>query len=219
MKFKAVIDHFRTTKKGAKLMVAVDESASKEELASLMNFLDRPVTLEILVDEVKAKENLGRISEEQRKKIYAIFEDIAEHTGNNKDAVKEAMKPAFAEQSRHGTFSLATCRRETAAAFIEWLIEWCFENGIPLTDHPREYFDDDDIYLALCIRKKVCCICGKPADIHHWNAIGMGRDRRNYDDSDHRKTALCRKHHSEVEQIGRETFAQKYHVWGVQGEG
>lgn len=216
MKFKAEIYSLKTRQKGpATLTLHLDEQIPAAEVASIMNFHTKPVTIELLVDEPKMKENLGRISEEQRKKIFAIFEDVAGHTGNSKDAVKDALKDQFGQDTRHGPFSLATCPRETAGDFIEWLIEWCFENGVPLTDHPKEYFDDIEVYLALCIKKKLCCICGKPAEVHHWNAIGMGRDRRKYDDSDHRKMALCRGHHDEIEQIGRETFIKKYHVWGV----
>lgn len=219
MKFNAEIDHVRTTKKGAKITFVLDDKEADLMLGSIQNFRKLPLTVELLVDQPAAEEHLGRITDEQRKKIYAIFGDVAEHTGNSKEVVKDTLKTEFGQDSKHGVFSLASCSRETASDFIEWLIEWCFENGVPLTDHPREFFDDIETYLLLCIKKKVCCVCGKPAEVHHWNAIGMGRDRRKYDDSDHRKMALCREHHTEIETIGRETFVKKYHVWGVLVEG
>ena len=43
----------------------------------------------------------------------------------------------------------------------------------------------------------------------------MGRDRKKVDDSDLRKMQLCRKHHVEIEAIGRDTFEIKHHVYGV----
>ena len=55
----------------------------------------------------------------------------------------------------------------------------------------------------------------KPADIHHVDSIGRGRDRTQYDDSKHKKMALCREHHSEAHNIGVDTFNEKYHVFGV----
>lgn len=62
-----------------------------------------------------------------------------------------------------------------------------------------------------------CEITGyqKPAEIHHWDAIGMGRDRKKVDDSKHRKIALCREHHTEAHAIGRDTFGDKHHVYGI----
>ena len=62
-------------------------------------------------------------------------------------------------------------------------------------------------------------MCGQDGEEHHWDAIGMGRDRRKIDDSDLRKIRLCRVLHTEVETIGRDTFENKYHVYGVLWEG
>lgn len=215
MKFNAEIDHVRTLKKGAKIVLALDDENADYMMSHIQNFRKLPLTVELLVDCDEQKKRLAMINEEQRKKIYAIFNDIADHTGNITEAVKEAMKQMFTENSGYEMFSLSNCSRELARDFIEFLIGWCFENGVPLVDHPKEYFEDIEVYLRLCIEKKICCICGKPAEVHHWNAIGMGRDRKTYDDSDHKKMALCRTHHDEIETIGRDAFEQKYHVTGV----
>ena len=51
--------------------------------------------------------------------------------------------------------------------------------------------DDIDTYLIQCIRYRRCCICGRPADIHHVDAIGMGNNRRHYDDSQNEVAALA----------------------------
>ena len=214
MKFKAEIDQLRTLKKGCKITLYLDEDNTASMLQRVHNFHDKPLKVEILIDAAEQIERLGRISEDQRKKIYSIFRDISESTGNDTETTKHFMKQMYTEGGRP-TFSFSDCPKELAQDFIEWLIGWCFENGVPLSDHPQESFEDDEGYLRLCIDKKLCCICGNIAEIHHWNAIGMGRDRRHYDDSDHRKMALCHIHHREIEQIGRDTFAEKYHVTGV----
>ena len=112
-------------------------------------------------------------------------------------------------------FSLSNCSNELASDFIEFLINFAFENGVPMKEHPLKRVDDVDRYLLACIRHKVCCICGRRAEIHHVDVIGMGRDRQTYDDSKHRKMALCRQHHTEVGQIGQDVFNEKYHVYGV----
>jgi len=75
--------------------------------------------------------------------------------------------------------------------------------------------DDIGKALWLCLKHKKCILCGKPADIHHVQAIGMGMDRKTYDDSKHEKIALCREHHTEAHATGWKTFSKKYHVYGI----
>lgn len=85
------------------------------------------------------------------------------------------------------------------------------------TSSPKEAFDDIERYIRLSLEKRFCAVCGaiEGVEVHHWDAIGMGRDRTHYNDSNHRKICLCRGHHTEAETIGRDTFADKYHVYGV----
>lgn len=65
------------------------------------------------------------------------------------------------------------------------------------------------------IKYKICCICGRKGEMHHYNAIGMGRNRSKIDDKDLRKMQLSRIHHTKIETIGRDSFEKKYHVYGV----
>ena len=60
-----------------------------------------------------------------------------------------------------------------------------------------------------------CSICGRKGKVHHWDAIGMGNDRKHYDDSTNRKICLCREHHTLAHSYGRERVMQVYHVFGV----
>lgn len=89
------------------------------------------------------------------------------------------------------------------------------ENGIPLTDNAVERTDDINRYLYFCIKHKKCAICGRDGEIHHWDAIGMGNNRNTLDDSDHRKICLCREHHTNAHQRGRESFQKMYKVYGI----
>ena len=75
--------------------------------------------------------------------------------------------------------------------------------------------DDINAYLIQCIRHKRCCICGRPADIHHVDAIGMGNDRRNFDDSENDIIALCREHHTQAHSLGNVRFMERYKVYGI----
>lgn len=211
MQFSAEIDHVRTLKKGAKVVFSLDDENADLLMASIQNFRKLPLVVDVRVDEPEQKERIGQITESQRKKIYALLRDIGEHTGNDIEDAKAGMKGLF----ERGDFSLSNCSSELASEFTEFLISWCLDEGIALTDHPRGFFDDIDNYFKLCIAKKVCAICGKPGEVHHVDAIGMGRNRKKYDDSEHDKLALCREHHTEVGTIGKDAFEDKYHVWGV----
>lgn len=215
MKFACEIQTFATVKKGSRITLSLDDDATEIVLKGIQNYNKLPLICDLSVDIDERRQQLATISEDQRKKIYAIFNDIADSTGNITDVVKEAMKSMFVENSQHGEFSLSNCSRELAGDFIEFLIGWCFENGVQLADHPKEYFENVEDYLRLCINKKICCICGKPADIHHVDAVGQGRNRNKIDDSQMLKMALCREHHNEWHSVGGETFMAKYHAIGV----
>lgn len=58
------------------------------------------------------------------------------------------------------------------------------------------------------IRSKPCLICGIKSDPHHLIARTWRESKRN----DYTAINLCRKHHSEVEQIALSKFESKYHI-------
>jgi len=189
-------------------------SFDKQYAGHFTNFTDKPLTIEILVDEQEQIKRLAMISSEQRKKIYALFNDISNYTGDTPDNVKEMLKDFYCYERGIESFSLSDCDKQLASDFIEWAVDWSFRNGVPLKEQPKDYFDNSERYIAVCNENRVCCVCGKPGEIHHIDTIGMGRDRRKVDDSDYRKICLCRAHHSEAHQIGWDTFADKYHLGG-----
>lgn len=155
------------------------------------------------------------ISAIQRRKIYANIADIAYYCGEVPEYTKELFKFLYISETGAPYFSLSDCSMETAKEYISFLIDFALQHDIPLSDPGLQRTDDIERYLWSCIKHKRCCLCGKPADIHHVQAIGAGRDRRNYDDSEHKKMALCREHHSEAHNIGVESFKKKYHIFGV----
>lgn len=155
------------------------------------------------------------ITPDQRKKIYAMINDISAWTGYYPDELKEKMKYLYIEKTGKEMFSLATCSIETAGQFLDVIIDFSLANSIPLRESALERTGDIFNYLVSCIHHKRCCICGRPADIHHLDAIGMGNDRKHYDDSGNEIIALCRKHHTIAHTKGRESFCSLYHVFGV----
>lgn len=155
------------------------------------------------------------ISVAQRKKIYATIRDIADHTGYMPEEEKEWLKYLHISRTGDAYFSLSTCSMDTAREFINTILEYAIEHGIPLSERGVERADDIGKYLFYCIKHKKCAVCGRDGEIHHVDAIGMGRDRRTVDDSCSRKICLCRTHHTIAHQRGMRAFEQMYHVYGI----
>lgn len=155
----------------------------------------------------------------QRKKIYATLRDISSYSGYTPGEAKEWMK--YLHIARHGCeyFSLSDCSVETARGFINTLIDYALEEGVPIRDRLTDRTDDINYLLVRCITNRKCAVCGRHGEIHHWDAIGMGQNRRTYDDSQNRVICLCRKHHTLAHSQGNKRFADNYHVYGIVWEG
>ena len=155
------------------------------------------------------------ISVEQRKKVYVTIRDIAAYTGYLPEEQKEWLKYLHIARTGCEYFSLCNCTMDTAREFINTILEYAITEGVPLTDAGVERTDDIGRYLYFCLKAKKCCVCGTAGEIHHVDAIGMGNDRRKFDDSDCRKMCLCRKHHTIWHQMGDERFCKMYKVYGI----
>lgn len=155
------------------------------------------------------------ISAEQRRKAYATIRDIADYTGYLPEEQKEWLKYLHIINTGCNYFSLSDCSMDTAREFINTILEYAISEGIPLSENAIERTDDTGRYLYYCIMNRKCVICGRPGEIHHEDAIGMGHDRRKIDDSDNRKICLCREHHAMAHQIGVERFRKMYKVYGI----
>lgn len=155
------------------------------------------------------------ITAEQRKKAYATIADISLHTGYLPEELKEWLKYLHIIKTGCKYFSLSNCTMDTAREFINTILDYALENGVILDDLGINRTDDINHYLYACLKNKKCAICGKPGEIHHWDAIGMGNDRKHYDDSENRKVCLCRAHHSEAHTIGIVEFEKKHKVYGI----
>lgn len=156
------------------------------------------------------------ISAEQRKKIYAIFRDIADWNGDVPEYIKAEMKCRFIEEYGGEDFSLSDCTMETATAFINYLIDFCFMENIGTTDTMLNRTDDISHYLYSCLANRKCCICNAKGEVHHCEGsrVGMGFDRNKIDNIGRSAICLCRKHHSQAHQSEREFF-EKYKVYGI----
>ena len=198
------VESVKEEKDDTRLMIRIQGKKLKDM------FLDKRIkTAEIRFDD-------GRmISALQRKKAYATIRDISDYTGYLPEQQKEWLKYLHIERTGADYISLSDCTMDEAREFINTILEYAVEEGIPLSDLAINRTDDIGKYLYYCIKHKKCCICGRPGEIHHVDTIGMGNDRRKLDDSDHRKMCLCRNHHTIAHSRGMTAFEKMYHVYGI----
>lgn len=156
-----------------------------------------------------------RITAMQRKKAYATIRDISEWSGYLPEEQKEWLKYLYISRTGEPYFSLSDCSVDTARDFISTILEYAIESGIPLSETAISRTDDIGRYLYFCLASKKCCVCGKDGEIHHVDAIGMGRDRTKVNDDDYRKICLCRTHHTIAHQRGMIEFEKMYKVYGI----
>lgn len=200
----AQIEKFRETSKGTEMIAQLDGVHISDLIRN-----KRIGTVEIRFDDGRT------ISAEQRKKAYATIRDIADYTGYLPEEAKESLKYLHMVRTGCDEFSLSNCSMDTAREFINTLIGFALEWGIPLSEMAINRTDDIDKYLWYCLKTKRCAVCGDRAEIHHVDTIGMGFDRRKVNDADKRKIALCRKHHTIAHQRGMSAFEDMYKIYGI----
>ena len=160
-----------------------------------------------------------RISPEQRRKVYALIGEVAEYVDGIRNAgtiesAKKTLKMEFLLSRMEGMerrlFSLSNCDVTTAREFINFLVEFIIENDIPTRVPLIENCEDIEQYVYACLMSKKCAVCGRHADLHHVDVVGMGRDRKEICHIGMRALPLCRAHHTEIHAVGREDFLKRY---------
>lgn len=159
------------------------------------------------------------LSAQQRKCCYALIRAIARWSGDDEKSMKEILKIDFWAgellETADRIFSLSNAPMSIVCAFQTWLVKFIVENDIPTERPLLDFVDDTESYIYACLANKKCAICGKRADLHHVESVGMGRDRDEIIHEGMPVLPLCREHHTEVHTIGRDTFMAKYHLQPV----
>lgn len=163
-----------------------------------------------------------RITPQQRKMVYSLLGGIAEYIDGIRNAetiesTKNLMKWEFIltrmESQERRLFSLSSVDETTAKEFITYLLDFIVQNDIPLSFSPLENCQDIGRFIYSCTAYKRCCICGKPAHIHHCEGsrIGAGNDRDKVHHLGREVLPLCGVHHDEChhDEAG---FIEKYHL-------
>lgn len=173
------------------------------------------------------------ISADQRRKIFALVSDITDfasgslkqrdyietlramkllyiHDRTDSELIRRALTLNYCNLADKDIFSLSDVDMTTAKDFIDFLVELCVNYSIPTVDTLLNLCEDTEKYIYSCIEKRKCCICGKKADIHEVEKVGMGGNRVQMHHLGQAVMPLCRRHHSEAEHIGQTRFDNKY---------
>lgn len=154
-------------------------------------------------------------TDEQRKHFYALIKDISDHTGEAPWVIKLRMKYLYMiahDKTKEPSLARNKMSKKDARLLIQTVIDFALEHDIPLRGNYLPYFEEKQFFeLTL---KRMCWVCGRHGDLHHVQAVGMGRDRSKIDHTKHEFMCLCRHHHQETHQVGQETFMKKYSLQG-----
>lgn len=180
------------------------------------------------------------ITSEQRRKIFALVHDITAFISGvtdrseirftlsamqvlylmdttDEESIRFALTDNYCRLQGVDLFSLSTknencASRELASDFIDWLVNLCVENAIPCMDTLLNRCEDVERYVYACVANRRCAICGRKADIHEVDTVGMGRNRSKIGHVGQLVEPLCRGHHQEAGEIGQKSFDELYHL-------
>lgn len=158
------------------------------------------------------------LSDKQRKACYALMGAIADYAGMSKDRTKELMKLKFLSENMEDMseriFSLSNAPMSLVCAFQRFLVQFILEWDIPTDFSLLDMVDDVSDYIYGCLVNKKCVICGRPADLHHIERVGMGRNRDEIIHEGMEVLPLCREHHTEAHTMPDKDFFERYHLPG-----
>lgn len=156
------------------------------------------------------------ITAEQRKKTYALLGEISDYMGEMPEYTKRLFKLKFIHEQMKDmaddVFSLGNCDVTLAHDFITYLIDFIIAHEIPTKVPLAELCEDIQKFVYSCVMKKVCCVCGQKAELHHVDVIGSRYDRDKPIHEGLKALPLCRKHHTEAHNMTEETFLKQYHL-------
>jgi len=162
-------------------------------------------------------------SKDQHGKVFALCSEISEWCGHqhndlinwawaSPESVRYTLTDLFCAQEGLQRFSMANVDMETCREFITYLVDFCLSHDVPTSQPLGKLAEDADEYIYACMLHRKCSLCGRPADIHHIDAIGMGVDRNKTQHIGRRAIALCRVHHDECHNSGIKTFFDLHHL-------
>ncbi|TDM39855.1 hypothetical protein ETI10_10450 [Macrococcoides goetzii] len=158
-------------------------------------------------------EDSNLITVQQRKKIFALLNDIYDYTGQPQEDLRQTFQSYLQIMNDYKEISLSDCSKKIAGELIELILAWIFMHNIPLSYKTSDLMKEDNNFLYHATINRKCVICGKPdSDLAHLNTVGAGRNRNEINHYGNKVLALCREHHTEQHKIGIQSFNDKYHL-------
>lgn len=153
------------------------------------------------------------ISEQQRKFIFALCRLYEYETGSDSEMFRGTMMQVTDDMFDLKKKSLSLYTMSDANKLIDNIIYSLIQLDIPISGQlikDNEYhFNTKQTYI-MCL-KRICVVCGKRADLHHVDAVGM-RSRDKISHLGMRMLPLCREHHVMAHSKGNEYMIEKYHL-------
>lgn len=199
--------------RGKVVDISPDGVATIKVQVPLGQFLHREIK-EVYVEMIDSRP----LSDKQRRMCYAMIGAIADWTGSCTEEVKEAFKLDFwverVDTLADKIFSLSDAPMSLVAEFQRFLVAFILTHDVPTKFPLREYVDDIEAYTYFCLVRRKCAVCGRRAEGHHIDAVGMGNDRTEVQHEGREVMSLCREHHTEIHTVGYDAFMKKYHLDG-----
>lgn len=155
------------------------------------------------------------ITDKQRRMIYALIKAIADWVGESTDLIKKQFKLDFRLNQMKGMyddFSLSNAPESLATDFLSYLVDFIIEHGVPMDRPLIEFVEDIKRYIYACLMNKKCAVCGRKAELHHIDRVGMGNDRDKINHIGKRCLPLCSEHHIILHKLGDKEFLDMYHL-------
>jgi len=177
---------------------------------------------EIINDIMKYKTKTGsiklddnrKITAKQQKRIYITIKDIANHLGYFPKEAEQLLIENFNISYNENLTSIPECSMSLARKFLAYLLEFCLQYTVPLSDYAVNRIDNIESYISLCLLYRRCAVCGDIADIHHAldDKIQMGNDRNKINHVGRKAIPLCRTHHTQLHNMSENDFYKKYSI-------
>lgn len=189
---------------GNVLKIALDDDLDLRRINRLADNKQPEISLKIA--------DKRQLSNQQRAKIFALINDLCRYTGDVPDYWEAEFKYRVRATFGVDEFSLSDCSVTVANYMILVILEFMFSEDIPFKFKTWDSIPQEFPKQMLCLKNRRCVLCGRPADIAHYNAVGMGRNRNKMSHEGLYIMTLCRAHHTEQHKIGLKTFVMKYHI-------
>ncbi len=160
----------------------------------------------------------------QNSLIHVLIEQYAYELGWITSELKKHFKTEFSKATGIEDFETSKTDIKTANQFISFIIDHALSNNINLyiyNKHDKTFkniLEIDEVanrYVIACLKSKKCVICNSPADLEHWDNVNQIGGYKYDDGLKGRFISLCRQHHNEKHNKGREEFKKDHIIEGI----